>query len=64
MKGQHHMKGPDADEIQALHRLLIYARLEAERLELWAEWNQLKLIEGMIAERLRDAGYGNGNAKS
>lgn len=45
-------QAPEAEEIQALQRMLIYARQEAERLELWRVWDQLKLTEGLLAEQL------------
>lgn len=47
------MPPTEPDEIQSLHRLVIYARLEAERLELWSVLDQLKLTEDLLAEALR-----------
>lgn len=47
------MAPTESDEIQSLHRLVTYARLEAERLELDRVLDQLKLAEQRIVEALR-----------
>ena len=47
----------DADEIVALRRMLTYARQEAERLELWRVWDQLRFTERLLAEQTGEPGF-------